>query len=73
MYLAFLTDRYLCIASGRHVGIYSVESGEKVHSLKEHNFQVIGVAIKDDDVLYSCDSSGAVIEWDFKTGKMLQV
>ena len=74
MYIvSFLADRYLCIASGRHVSIYSVASGEKVHFLKEHKSQIIGLAIKNDDILYSCDSSGSVIEWDFKTGTMLEV
>ena len=66
-------DRYLCIASGRLVGIYSVESGEKVHSLKEHNVEVVGLAIKEKNVLYSCDASGEVIEWDINKGDLLKV
>lgn len=73
-YLCFCSlDRYLCIASGRHVGIYSVESGDKVHSLKQHSVDVIGLAIKDKNVLYSCDASGEVIEWNISTGNMLKV
>ncbi|EFX78840.1 hypothetical protein DAPPUDRAFT_305112 [Daphnia pulex] len=65
-------SKYLCIASGRQVGIYSVQSGDKVHCLKNHSFDIIGLAIKEENVLYSCDTSGEVIEWDINDGKLLK-
>jgi len=66
-------DRYLCIASGRQVGIYSIESGEKVYCLKNHSVDVIGLAIKEENVLFSCDTSGEIVEWDINTGNILKV
>lgn len=68
-----LLDRYLCIASGYHVGIYSVESGERLHCLKKHKSNVIGLAINNDGFLYSCDSTGEVILWEIANGKMEKV
>lgn len=68
-----LTDRYLCIASGRYVGIYSVDSGQRIHSLKRHAHHVVGLGIKDDNTLYSCDSSGKIIEWNVQSAEMLNV
>ncbi|XP_046642044.1 WD repeat-containing protein 75-like [Daphnia pulicaria] len=65
-------SRYLCIASGRQVGIYSIQSGDKVHCLKKHSFDIIGLGIKEENILYLCDTSGDVIEWDIKDGKLLK-
>nr|CAH0107433.1 unnamed protein product [Daphnia galeata] len=67
-----LSKYLLCLPTiqSRLVGIYSVESGEEVHSLKEHNVEVVGLAIKEKNVLYSCDASGEVIEWDINNGDL---
>ncbi|KAI9554716.1 hypothetical protein GHT06_019992 [Daphnia sinensis] len=65
-------SKYICIASGRQIGIYSVESADKVHSLKEHTVDVIGLAIKDDNILLSCDASGETIEWNINNGTMIK-
>ena len=44
-----------------------------MHCLKNHTFDVIGLAIKEKNVLYSCDTSGEVIEWDINDGNLLKV
>lgn len=44
-----------------------------MHCLKKHSFDIIGLGIKEENVLYSCDISGDVIEWDIKDGKLLKV
>ena len=66
-------NRFVFIPSGCSVEVYSVESGDKIHSLRKHRSAIVGIAVKDEDTLFSCDKSGKVFEWDIKTGEFLKV
>ncbi|XP_046645144.1 WD repeat-containing protein 75-like [Daphnia pulicaria] len=38
----------------------------------DSSFDIIGLGIKEENILYLCDTSGDVIEWDIKDGKLLK-
>ena len=66
-------DRYLCIASGREVAIYSVELGDKLFTLDEHKVEIVGLAVKDGTSLYSSDTFGNLLQWTIANGTLEEV
>lgn len=65
--------RYLCIASGRNVGVYSVDTGDRLHLLRQHSSDVIGTSVREDGKLLTCDVEGSVALWEISNGKLIKV
>ncbi len=71
--MTFYVIRFLCLVSGQIIRVYSVASCDKVFTLKLHNTDIIGISMKNENILVACDNMGRVMEWDVRTGKKLPV
>ncbi|XP_032239780.2 WD repeat-containing protein 75 isoform X2 [Nematostella vectensis] len=67
-------SRNLFCACGRHIHVYSTETGSLQHTLKGHTSQVVGISADTTNELQviSCSGDGQVIMWDFMDGAILK-